>query len=119
MLNSYVIVSAIHLASILAFQQTQIDYFLLPPVALIGYSMFSFVHAVSMILSPGEVEIEFDDDPTQLKLVQQSTVLLSIYILYTQGFALFAGAALLLVATTVLSILKTWAFFYAEGDEEE
>ena len=119
MINSYTIVSAIHLASIFGFTQTQNEYFLIPAAGLIAYSMFSFIHAVSMILSPGEVEIQFDDDPSELKLIQQSTVLLSLYILYMQEYELFAGAGLLLSITTILSILKTWLYFYAEEEDEE
>lgn len=119
MINSYTIVSAIHLASIFGFTQTQNEYFLIPAAGLIAYAMFSFIHAVSMILSPGEVEIQFDDDPSELKLVQQSTALLSLYILYMQGYELFAGAGLLLSITTILSIIKTWLYFYADEEEDE
>jgi len=119
MLNSYFIVSAVHLSGVLAFQYTGNEYWLFPGVALICWSMINFINAVGTILSPGEIEIEFDDVPSRLKLVQQLGAAITAYMMYTVGYQLFAGAAYFMILVTVWAILKTWAYFYGEENEEE
>jgi len=116
-INYYALMACVHLIGILGFQYTESFYFLIPGVGLILYSMWSFMKAVATILSPGDVEIEFDDDPFIYKVSLQVGVLLTAYITYTLGYEFFAGAATLLASTTILAAVYTWAYFYDEENE--
>ena len=119
MINQYLLVSCLHLGSVIGFQYTTNSYFLLISMALLAFNSLTFLNAVSMILSPGDIEIHFDDDPTRLKLVQQATAWMAMYFIYNEGYEMFVGAALTVSLITTFAVIRTWLYFYQEGDEEE
>lgn len=117
--NQYIFVSCLHLVSVIGFQYTTNPYFLIISVALLVFNVLMFMNAVSIILSPGDTEIQFDDDPTRLKLVQQAAAWMAMYFIYNEGYEMFVGAALIVSLITTFSVIRTWFYFYQEGDEEE
>lgn len=114
------LIFGVHVAGALVFHYTGNYIALLPGAIVTSYAMYNFIKVSALTYSPAwEIELEYDEyDDIDIKILSLIASAITIYLMYTQGYELWAGAAAMFKLIVGWSYVLTYISF-GGGDEEE
>jgi hypothetical protein len=113
------LIFGVHIAGAVTFHYIGNWYALLPGALVTTYAMYNFVKVSALTYSPAwEIELEYDDyDDIDIKILSLFASAITIYLMYTNGFALWAGAAAMFKLIVGWSYVLTYISFGGEDEE--
>lgn len=107
MLPYTLIYTIAHLGGALLFQFTGNQYYLLINSALLGWSMLMLLQITALVISPQyDIELEVDNGtPLQFKLMLSIASILSVWLLYREGWGFYAGFCTVYIVATLGALL--------------